>query len=96
MIYCIFLKYYIRFIFRLNFLFVEILQFKLFGKCDKFFLDQMKLILNLIKSLPLFFIIDPSGKFYAAPAKDPTKGAQGQLMSLNEKLKAKGKKSVGK
>ena len=49
-----------------------------------------------IKSLPLFFIIDPSGKFYAAPAKDPTKGAQGQLMSLNEKLKAKGKKSVGK
>ena len=49
-----------------------------------------------IKSLPLFFIIDPNGKFYAAPAKDPTIGAQGQLMSLNEKLKAKGKKSVGK
>lgn len=49
-----------------------------------------------IKSLPLFFIIDPDGKFYAAPAKDPTKGAQMELMSLNEQLKAKNKSSVGK
>lgn len=49
-----------------------------------------------IKSLPLFFIIDPQGKFYAIPAKDPTKGAQQELMSLNEKLKAKSKSSVGK
>lgn len=49
-----------------------------------------------IKSLPLFFIIDPDGKFYAAPAKDPTKGAQQALMSLNEKLRAKSRKGVGK
>ncbi len=49
-----------------------------------------------IKSLPLFFIIDPEGKFYAAPAKDPTKGAQQELMSLNEKLKANNRGSVGK
>lgn len=49
-----------------------------------------------MKSLPLFFIIDPDGKFYSAPAKDPTKGAQGELMSLTETLKAKGRKGVGK
>ncbi|MFM1877063.1 MAG: hypothetical protein RL266_2800 [Bacteroidota bacterium] len=49
-----------------------------------------------IRSLPLFFIIDPDGKFYAAPAKDPTKGAQQELMSLNEKLTAKSKSSVWK
>ncbi|MCB9192773.1 MAG: hypothetical protein H6602_14020 [Flavobacteriales bacterium] len=49
-----------------------------------------------IKSLPLFFIIDPQGKFYAIPAKDPTKGAQQELMSLNEKLKAKSKRGVGR
>lgn len=49
-----------------------------------------------IKSLPLFFIIDPDGKFYAAPAKDPTKGAQMELMSLNEQLKTKNRGSVGK
>lgn len=48
-----------------------------------------------VKSLPLFFIIDPNGKFYKAPAKDPTKGAQGELMSLSEMLKAKGRRSVG-
>lgn len=48
-----------------------------------------------VKSLPLFFIIDPTGKFYKAPAKDPTKGAQGELMTLSETLKAKGKRSVG-
>lgn len=49
-----------------------------------------------IKSLPLFFIIDPEGKFYACPAEDPTKGAQQQLMSLSEKLKAKSRGKVGK
>ena len=49
-----------------------------------------------VKSLPLFFIINPDGKFYSVPAKDPTKGAQGELMSLNEKLKAEGRKGVGK
>lgn len=49
-----------------------------------------------IKSLPLFFIIDPEGKFYACPAEDPTKGAQQQLMSLTEKLKAKSLRRVGK
>jgi hypothetical protein len=49
-----------------------------------------------IKSLPLFFIIDPDGNFYAAPAKDPTTGAQQELMSLNEKLKAKNRQGVGK
>jgi len=49
-----------------------------------------------VKSLPLFFIINPDGKFYSVPAKDPTKGAQGELMSLNEKLKAKGRRGVGK
>lgn len=49
-----------------------------------------------IKSLPMFFIIAPDGKFYAAPAKDPTTGAQGELMSLTEKLKAQGRKGVGK
>ncbi|MBP9151639.1 MAG: hypothetical protein KBF73_05105, partial [Flavobacteriales bacterium] len=49
-----------------------------------------------IKSLPLFFIIDPKGKFYSVPAKDPSKGAQGELMSLSEKLKAEGRKGVGK
>ncbi len=49
-----------------------------------------------VKSLPLFFIIDPDGKFYSAPAKDPTKGAQGELFSLSEKLKAEGRKGVGK
>ena len=49
-----------------------------------------------VKSLPLFFIIDPKGKFYSVPAKDPSKGAQGELMSLSEKLKAEGRKGVGK
>ena len=49
-----------------------------------------------VKSLPQFFIIDPKGTFYAVPAKDPTKGAQQELMSLNEKLKAKNRGSVGK
>lgn len=49
-----------------------------------------------IKSLPLFFIINPEGKFYKVPAKDPTKGAQGELMSLTEKLKAEGRRGVGK
>ncbi|MFT6210133.1 MAG: hypothetical protein ACJATE_000739 [Bacteroidia bacterium] len=49
-----------------------------------------------VKSLPLFFIIDPDGKFYSVPAKDPTKGAQGELMSLNEKLKAKSRRGVGR
>jgi peroxiredoxin len=49
-----------------------------------------------VKSLPLFFIINPEGKFYSVPAKDPTKGAQGELMSLTEKLKAKGRRGVGK
>lgn len=49
-----------------------------------------------IKSLPQFYIIDPDGNFYAAPAKDPTKGAQQELMALSEKLKAKGRHSVGK
>lgn len=49
-----------------------------------------------IKSLPLFFILDPEGKLYKTPASDPTKGAQGELMSLNEMLKAKGRKGVGK
>jgi hypothetical protein len=49
-----------------------------------------------IRSLPQFFIIDPDGNFYAAPAKDPTKGAQQELMALSEKLKAKGRRSVGK
>ena len=49
-----------------------------------------------VKSLPLFFIINPDGKFYSVPAKDPTKGAQGELMSLNEKLKVEGRKGVGK
>lgn len=49
-----------------------------------------------IKSLPLFFIIDPDGKFYAAPAKDPTKGAQQELMALKEKLRAKNKQRVGR
>ena len=49
-----------------------------------------------IQSLPLFFIIDPEGKFYRSPGPDPTKGAQQELLSLNEKLKAKNKSSVGK
>jgi hypothetical protein len=49
-----------------------------------------------IKSLPLFFIIDPEGNFYAAPAKDPTKGAQQELMRLNEKLKADRKWKIGR
>jgi hypothetical protein len=49
-----------------------------------------------VKSLPLFFIIDPDGKFYSVPAKDPTKGAQGELMSLNEKRKAKSRRGVGR
>ncbi|MBI1288994.1 MAG: redoxin domain-containing protein [Flavobacteriales bacterium] len=49
-----------------------------------------------IKSLPLFFIIDPDGKFYSVPAKEPSRGAQGELMSLSEKLKAKGRSGVGK
>lgn len=49
-----------------------------------------------IKSLPLFFIIDPEGRFYRVPAKDPTKGAQGQLMTLTEKLKAEGRRGVGR
>lgn len=49
-----------------------------------------------IKSLPLFFIIDPDGNFYSAPAKDPTKGAQQELMSLNEKLKTNRKWKVGR
>ncbi|MCF8463993.1 MAG: redoxin domain-containing protein [Flavobacteriales bacterium] len=49
-----------------------------------------------VKSLPLFFIIDPKGKFYSVPAKDPSKGAQGELMSLSEKLKSEGRKGVGK
>jgi len=49
-----------------------------------------------IKSLPLFFIIDPDGKFCSAPAKDPTKGAQQELMVLNETLKAKSKRGVGR
>lgn len=49
-----------------------------------------------VKSLPLFFIINPEGKFYSVPAKDPTKGAQGELMSLTEKLKSEGRKGVGK
>ncbi|MCB9192797.1 MAG: hypothetical protein H6602_14140 [Flavobacteriales bacterium] len=49
-----------------------------------------------IRSLPLFFIIDPQGMFHAIPAKDPTKGAQQELMSLNEKLKAKSKRGVGR
>ena len=48
-----------------------------------------------VKSLPLFFIIDPQGRFHRSPAKDPTKGAQGELMVLTEMLKAKGKRSVG-
>ena len=49
-----------------------------------------------IKSLPLFFIIDPAGKLYSVPAKDPTKGAQGELMSLNEKIKAESRRGVGR
>lgn len=49
-----------------------------------------------IKSLPLFFIIDPDGKFYAAPAKDPSKGAQMELSALQEQLKKKHKFRVGK
>ena len=49
-----------------------------------------------VKSLPLFFIINPDGKFYSVPAKDPTKGAQDELMSLTEKLKAEGRRGVGK
>ena len=49
-----------------------------------------------IKSLPLFFIIDPDGNFYSAPAKDPTKGAQQELMSLNEKLKVSRKWKIGR
>ncbi|MCF8277261.1 MAG: redoxin domain-containing protein [Flavobacteriales bacterium] len=49
-----------------------------------------------IKSLPLFFIIDPDGKFYAVPAKDPTKGAQMELMALTEILKTKNKRPVGR
>jgi hypothetical protein len=49
-----------------------------------------------IQSLPLFFIVDPEGKFYKSPGPDPTKGAQQELMSLNEKLKAKSKQGVGK
>lgn len=49
-----------------------------------------------IKSLPRFYIIDPDGKFYSVPAKEPSRGAQGELMSLSEKLKAKGRSGVGK
>lgn len=49
-----------------------------------------------IRSLPRFYIIDPEGKFYSVPAKEPSRGAQGELMSLSEKLKAKGRSSVGK
>ncbi|MGB1317536.1 MAG: hypothetical protein ACPG5W_04995, partial [Flavobacteriales bacterium] len=49
-----------------------------------------------VKSLPLFFIINPKGEFYKVPAPDPTKGAQGELMSLNELIKAKGRRGVGK
>jgi len=49
-----------------------------------------------IKSLPLFFIIDPQGRFYSIPAKEPSRGAQSELMSLSEKLKVKGRSGVGK
>ena len=49
-----------------------------------------------IKSLPLFYIIDPKGNFYKAPASDPTKGAQQELMALKEKIKANGRKRVGR
>jgi hypothetical protein len=49
-----------------------------------------------VKSLPLFFIIDPDGKFYKAPASDPTKGAQQELMALNEMLKSKSRGRVGR
>jgi peroxiredoxin len=49
-----------------------------------------------IKSLPLFYIIDPDGKFYKVPASDPTKGAQNELMALQEQLKKQGRRRVGK
>jgi hypothetical protein len=49
-----------------------------------------------VKSLPLFFIIDPDGKVYKAPASDPTKGAQQELMALNEMLKSKLRGRVGR
>lgn len=48
-----------------------------------------------IKSLPLFFIIDPEGNFYKVPASDPTKGAQQELTALSEKIKAKNRGKVG-
>lgn len=49
-----------------------------------------------VKSLPLFYIIDPKGNFYKVPASDPTKGAQQELMSLNEMIKVKSRRKVGR
>ena len=49
-----------------------------------------------IKSLPLFYIIDPKGNFYKIPASDPTKNAQNELMALEEKIKSQRRKGVGR
>jgi len=48
-----------------------------------------------IKSLPRFYIINPEGKFYRIPARDPSKGAQSELMALEQMLKSEGKSRVG-
>ncbi len=48
-----------------------------------------------IKSLPRFYILDPSGRFYRIPALEPSRGARSELLALHEMLKAKGKGSIG-